>query len=150
MVDRVAGPGLKCPAAPSPLVGAGLPLGLPRLGGVRQEGAPVALGCTAPVAATFTLRQASPDAVVDRGVHRVGEALGSNRTPAAHRLGELVLECPRREKQIGVVLRTQRMSPPVLIGVQNQRVASTLVLISDPQAEARCKTLQMEGGSFDS
>jgi hypothetical protein len=104
----------KNPAGPIPLLGAGFGW----LGGVRQKSAPVTVRCTTPVAASLALRQAPPDTVIHRRLHCVRQALTPNGALAAHRLCKLVLECAGREKQIRVVLRTQCMCPPVLIGVQ--------------------------------
>ena len=53
-------------------------------------------------------------------IHRIGEALTSDRAPSTHRLGQLVLERARRKKQVGIILSTKSVCPPVLIGVYQQ------------------------------
>jgi hypothetical protein len=88
------------------------------LGGVRQQGAPVAVRCAPAVATPLALGQAPPNTVIHGRVHGVGKTLASDGAPAANGLRELVLESAGGEKQVGVVLRAQGMRPPVLIGVQ--------------------------------
>jgi hypothetical protein len=75
---------------------------------------------TTAVAATLSLGHSPPNTMIDGSVHRVGEALTADRAPSTHGLGQLVLECARRKKQVGVILSTKSVCPPVLIGVCQQ------------------------------
>ena len=77
---------------------------------------PPALGPRlAPPPASFTLGQAAPDPVVDRRVHRVGQALLPNRARPADPLGLLVFDRPDREEKVGVRAAAEPIGSPILI-----------------------------------
>ena len=69
----------------------------------------------AALAAAFAFGQAPPDAVVDPGFHRVGEALLLDGAGAADPLGLLVLEGADREEEIRVGGSAQASGAPILV-----------------------------------
>jgi hypothetical protein len=84
-----------------------------------QQGTPAVGTCLAPETPPLTLGETAPDAVIDRFLHRVLEALLADRTALTNLLCELVLSGSDGKPHFGVDFGAVAVRTPVLIATKS-------------------------------